>query len=229
MAIGRQNGCMTADSSALDGWEHRQQAQAAAFDQIGERYDEVFPHKDGQRHIVDMLLARLPAAARVLDVGCGTGLPSAYQLVAAGCEVTGIDISPVMIDLARRNVPGAIFLRRDALTIDATLGRFDAAVAFFSLLMLTRRQITQTLAQLRAALLPGGLLAVAMVEADLDDVELPFLGQPIRVTGWPREKLRQVLDDAGFTVETEDVRSYAPAVPEAPPEIQLFLIARRDD
>jgi len=229
LAIGRQNGCMTAHSSALDGWEHRQQAQAAAFDQIGERYDEVFPHKDGQRHIVDMLLARLPAAARVLDVGCGTGLPSAYQLVAAGCEVTAIDISPVMIDLARRNVPGAIFLHRDALTIDATLGRFDAAVAFFSLLMLTRRQITQTLAQLRAALLPGGLLAVAMVEADLDDVELPFLGQPIRVTGWPREKLRQVLDDAGFTVETEDVRSYAPAVPEAPPEIQLFLIARRDD
>lgn len=219
---------MTVDSSALE-WEHRQQAQAAAFDQIGARYDEVFPHKDGQRHIVDLLLSRLPAAARVLDVGCGTGLPTAHQLVAAGCEVTGIDISPVMIDLARRNVPGATFLHRDALTIDSALGSFDAAVAFFSLLMLPRGQVMRALAQVRAALRPGGLLALAMVEADLDDVELPFLGQPVRVTGWPREQLRQVLDDAGFAVETEDVRSYAPAVPEAPPEIQLFLIARRGD
>jgi ubiquinone/menaquinone biosynthesis C-methylase UbiE len=219
---------MTADAYAPEDWEHRQQAQAAAFDQIGARYDEVFPHKDGQRHIVDVLLARLPAGARVLDVGCGTGLPSACQFVAAGCAVTGIDISSVMIDQARRNVPGASFLHRDALTIDATLGRFEAAVAFFSLLMLPRRQITQTLAQLRETLVPGGWLAVAMVDADLDDVELPFLAQPIRLTGWPREQLCQVINDAGFTVETEDVRSYEPAVPEAPPEVQLFLLARRD-
>ena len=134
-----------------------------------------------------------------------------------------------MIDIARRNVPGATFLHRDALTIDSTLGRFDAAVAFFSLLMLPRRHITQSLTQLRASLVPDGLLAVAMVEADLDDVELPFLGQPIRLTGWPQDQLRQVLVDAGFTVETEEVRSYAPATPEAHPEIQQFLMARRGD
>ena len=76
---------MTADSSAPDNWEHRQQAQAAAFDQIGARYDEVFPHKDGQRHIVEMLLTRLPAAARVLDVGCGTG--AAQRAPTRGCRL----------------------------------------------------------------------------------------------------------------------------------------------
>ena len=229
MAIGRQNGHMTADLSAPDDWEHRQEAQAAAFDQIGARYDEVFPHKDGQRHVVEALLARLPTAARVLDVGCGTGLPSAHQLVAAGCEVTGIDISPMMIDLARRNVPGATFLHRDALTIDSTLGVSTLRSRSSPCFMLPRRRIAQTLTQLRASLVPDGLLAVAMVEADLDDVELPFLGQPIRLTGWPRDQLRQVLADAGFTVETEDVRSYAPATPDAHPEIQQFLIARRGD
>jgi ubiquinone/menaquinone biosynthesis C-methylase UbiE len=209
--------------------ERRRRAQAAVFDRIGARYDEVFPHRDGQDHAVDLLLARLPAAARVLDVGCGTGLPTARRLAAAGAAVTGLDISRVMLRLARRNVPEATFLRRDALTIDGTLGRFDAAVAFFSLLMLTRREIAGTLTRLRDVLGPGGWLALGMVELDLDDVELPFLGQPVRVSGWPREQLRAVVVGAGFTVVTEEVRSYAPATPEAEPEVQLYVLARRED
>jgi hypothetical protein len=38
-----------------------------------------------------------------------------------------------------------------------------------------------------------------------------------------------VVEDAGFTVDTEEVRSYTPPVPEADPEAQLYLIAQRDD
>ena len=89
------------------GRAQRQQQQAGGFDAIGSRYDEVFPHKDGQVKTVEQLLNQLPSGAHVLDVGYGTGIPTARQLVAAGCEVTGIDISPVMLDLARRNVPEA--------------------------------------------------------------------------------------------------------------------------
>ena len=66
-----------------------------------------------------------------------------------------------------------------------------------------------------------------MVEADFDDVPVPFLGAPLRVSGWPRDQLKQVVTNAGFAIEMEDVRSYAPPTPEAPPEIQLFLLARR--
>lgn len=210
-----------------DAWQNRQQAQATAFDRIGPRYDEVFPHKDGQRAAVDGLLTRLPDGAKVLDLGCGTGLPTARQLVSEGCEVTGVDISPVMLGLARRNVPGATFLHRDALTLDGSLGSFDAVVAFFSLLMLPRTQIPDVLGRIRAVLDDGGWLALGMVEADLDDVELPFIGQPVRVSGWPRDRLCEVLATAGFTVESLDVRTYAPVTDDVPPEVQLFLLARR--
>lgn len=67
-----------------------------------------------------------------------------------------------------------------------------------------------------------------MVEADLDDVVLPFLGTPLRLTGWPREQLRRVISDAGFTIDVEDTQSYVPPAPDVPPEVQLFLIAQRD-
>src|SRR5437016_7935097 len=115
---------------------YRRAVQAAAFDHIGERYDEAFPHKDGQITAARWLMDRLPAGPRVLDVGCGTGLPTARQLISGGAAVTGIDISPVMLALARANVPEAEFRLLDMADVDGSLGEFDAAVAFFSLLML---------------------------------------------------------------------------------------------
>ncbi|MGA8115568.1 MAG: class I SAM-dependent methyltransferase [Actinocatenispora sp.] len=219
---------MTQARRGSQAWRRRQQRQAAGFDAIGARYDEVFPHKDGQVYAGELLLRRIPPAARVLDVGCGTGLPTAAQLVAAGCQVTGIDISPVMLELAVHNVPEATFLPADVLDIGRNLGEFDAVVAFFSLLMLPREEIVRALGALREVLRPGGWLALGMVEADLDDVELPFLGAPLRLTGWLRDDLRTVLHRAGFTVEVEDTRSYQPPTPDVPPETQLFFVAHRD-
>jgi hypothetical protein len=56
---------------------------------------------------------------------------------------------------------------------------------------------------------------------------LPFLGLPLRVTGWPREQPRTVVESAGFEVQAEDVRVYDPPAPDVPPEMQLFLLAKR--
>src|SRR5258708_5244093 len=51
------------------------------------------------------LLARLPAAADVLDLGCGCGVPGARSPANAGHRVTGVDISDVQIRRARGLVP----------------------------------------------------------------------------------------------------------------------------
>ncbi len=203
----------------------RQAAQAHAFDEIGERYDEAFPHKEGQLAAGSWLIERLSPGARVLDVGCGTGLPTARQLCDAGLRVTGVDISPGMLALARANVPEAEFVQADAL--DFTETGFDAAVAFFSLLMLGRTDIKESLGRIHDALKPGGEFLLSMVEADLDDAPLPFLGSPIRVSGYLRDELRAVVDSAGFTVLDLTSLSYAPASTEAYPEIQLFLYCQR--
>jgi hypothetical protein len=132
-----------------------------------------------------------------------------------------------MLEQARRNVPAATFLECDAVDVDEAIGRFDAVVAFFSLLMLPRDRVVAVLDGSRDVLAPGGWLALSTVEADLDDAELPFLGATLRVTGWPRAALREVVTGAGFVIEDEDVRSYDPPAPDAPPETQLFLLASR--
>jgi SAM-dependent methyltransferase len=217
-------------------WTEREARQAAAYDRMGELYDEVFPHKEGQIALVAHLLKSLPDSAHVLDVGCGTGLPTARQFSEAGCRVTGVDISPVMLATARGNVPEATFVLGDAVDLLDLFDRpdpgrdpirFDAVVAFFSLLNLPRSRLDEAFAAVRRLLVPGGLFGLSMVEADIDDLPFPFLGQEVRVSGYPRDDLHAHVAAAGFAIEWDDAVSYAPPTEQSPPETQLFVAARR--
>jgi predicted TPR repeat methyltransferase len=205
--------------------------QAEAFDAIGDRYDEAFPHKEGQLSAGEWLIESLRAGSRVLDLGCGTGVPTARQLSDAGFEVVGVDLSGGMVKLARTYVPRATFHQLDLADLRTggphDLGRFDAVTAFFSLLMLPRGEIPLALRTIHHLLVPGGLFALSMVEADVDDFAIPFLGNTIRVSGYLQEDLRHVLETGGFDIVKETSYTYAPSVADVPPEEQLFLCCRR--
>lgn len=205
--------------------------QAEAFDAIGDRYDEAFPHKDGQVVAGEWLVESLSPGARVLDLGCGTGVPTARRLADGGLRVTGVDLSAGMLAQARVNVPEADFFQADIADIGdgGTLapGSFAGVAAFFSLLMLPRDEIPTALRSIHGLLEPDGLLALSMVEADVDNVPIPFLGHTIRVSGYLKDELRHVVADAGFEVIKEDSYAYAPASIDVPPEEQIFLSCRR--
>ncbi|WP_407992116.1 class I SAM-dependent methyltransferase [Kitasatospora sp. CMC57] len=216
--------------------------QAVAFDTIGARYAEAFPDKAGQLACGEWLLHTLEPGAEVLDVGCGTGDPTVRQLSEGGLRVTGVDLSDGMLRLARRGVPAAGYHRIDMYDLateravrawgaaglgPGAAGRYAAATAFFSLIMLPQAEIPEVLGRIRTLLRPGGLLALGMVEADLDHAPLPFLGHEIRISGYLREELEQTLRRAGFAVEAHSGHPYAPASTTLPPEEQLFLRCRR--
>lgn len=208
-------------------WAERREEQAKAFDAIGERYDEAFPNKEGQEDCVRRLLDSLPQGAHVLDLGSGTGLPTARQLINAGARVTGFEISERMLELARANVPEADFRQVDIMDLDPVETSYDAIVAFFSLLCLPKDRVAVALGRVRASLAPGGLLCLSMVETDLDDVPLSFLGTKIRVSGYRRDELREVVTNAGLVIEDERVVRFEPKDEGARPEVQLFLTCRR--
>ena len=205
--------------------------QAEAFDAIGDRYDEAFPHKEGQVASAEWLIGSLSAGARVLDLGCGTGIPTARQLAQGGLDVVGVDLSDRMVTLARRQVPTGTFHRADIADLrpdgPRDLGRFDAVAAFFSLLMLERAEIPLAVRTIHHLLVPGGLFALSMVEADVDDFSIPFIGSTIRVSGYLRDELREVVEAEGFEIAEESSYSYAPASVDVPPEVQIFLRCRR--
>lgn len=202
------------------------QRQAAAFDAIGERYDDAFPHKSAQIIATQWVIDRLSPGARVLDVGCGTGVPTAGMMVESGLDVVGIDVSAEMLRIARFNVPSARFVAMDLQEIDSSLGDFDAAVAFFSLIMLRRADIPAAIRRVRSIVRPGGYFAVGMVEADLDYVPITFLGAEVRATGYPRPELESLLVADGLEIREVDVEEFEPATPDVPPERQVFVYCR---
>jgi ubiquinone/menaquinone biosynthesis C-methylase UbiE len=101
----------------------------------------------------------------VLDVGCGPGLVTAH-LHHLGVDVTGVDISPVMIEVACRDHPDLRFevgsmkaLIRD----NASLG---GLVAWYSIIHTPPEDLPMTFDEFRRVLAPGGQLLLAFQVGD---------------------------------------------------------------
>jgi SAM-dependent methyltransferase len=101
---------------------------------------------------------RVPAAASVLDLGCGCGVPVARFLANAGHHVTGIDISDVQIERARRLVPTGIFIRADATRLELPPKSFDAVVCLYALIHMPLVDQPRLVDQVGTWLRPGGWL-----------------------------------------------------------------------
>jgi SAM-dependent methyltransferase len=204
----------------------RRAAQADAYDRISGRFDAVFSGRAAQVAATRWLLTQVAPGDAVLDVGCGTGLPSGALLSRSGCVVTGIDISPAMLRLAHRNMPTARLLELDVLDLGPQVGTFAGAVVFFTLLALPRDQLPAALRAVMSVLQPGAPVVFGMVEGDIDDLPVPLLGAEIRASGYLRDDLVAVLHEVGYVVETLETASYAPASTLALPELQLFAYCR---
>ena len=152
---------------------------------------------------LDLITERLPPQSAILDVGCGAGVPVARHL-ARHCHVTGVDISPRMIELARENVPSARFVEGDIMDADFPAAHFAAIVSFYALFHLPRQEHEALFRRFARWLKPGGLLLLTLAPKDdgpgyTDD----FHGVAMYWSNFGLEVYRDILARAGFRLLQE--------------------------
>lgn len=202
-------------------------AAARVFDALGADYERAFADSAAHHASLGRLLEGLVPHSRVLDVGCGTGRPTAQVLTDAGHDVLGVDVSSVMVDLASRQVPAATFVRADVRELLLEEASFDAVCVFFSLLQMTREEQSGLLRRLARALRPGGHLVIATVPLDVEGVTVTFMGQEVRATSFGPDAFAAMVENAGFAVDSRDSAVFTPAHEGAAAEPQVFLHGRR--
>ena len=103
------------------------------YRKIARFYDAVVEpfNKTLRRYVVKV--ARPEDGMKVLEIGCGTGT-NLELFAGAGCEVAGVDLSPSMIDLAKKKLGDRADLRLgDASDMPFNDGTFDLVVSFLTL------------------------------------------------------------------------------------------------
>ncbi|GAA2625392.1 methyltransferase domain-containing protein [Actinomadura fulvescens] len=168
-------------------------------------------------------LVRAINGGPVADVGCGPGHTTAL-LRDLGVDAFGIDLSPAMIEIARREHPDARFEVGSMTDLKLADDSLAGVLAWWSLIYIPDEAVPDVLRQFHRVLQPGGVLAVGFHVGDASILETTGDGdqstqmyvyhrQPSRVADWLRE--------AGFTIEAQHLLNPDQAKPGA------ILFARR--
>jgi SAM-dependent methyltransferase len=159
---------------------------------------------DPRQRMTGELVSRLSDGARVLELGCGSGVPDTRRL-AARFRVTGVDVSAEQVRRARANVPDADFVEADFTSLELEPGSFDAVVAYYSFNHVPRDLLADVFARVHGWLVPGGLFLVALGSSDLPDWTGEFVGTTMFFSGWPAETNRELLRGAGFELLLDEL------------------------
>jgi len=205
----------------------RKRTVAAGYDAIGTGYGAWAGaiRNDPRHSMLERFAGFLPERARILELGCGPGVPSTRQL-ARRFQVTGIDISPEQLELARRNVPEAAFLEADMAELRLAPGSFDGVVALYSILHLPREEHGPLFERIAGWLVPGGFMLVTLGAVDDPGSIEQWLGVPMFFSSHDPEANRSLIADAGFDPVVDEVLETPE--PSGPVCFHWVLAQRRD-
>ncbi|MCW4011737.1 MAG: class I SAM-dependent methyltransferase [Candidatus Bathyarchaeota archaeon] len=173
-----------------------------AWDKLAEGYDDRTSQELSQTFVEFKRL--LPENGKVLDLGCGTGLPHDRNLVDDGFRVVGVDLSGEMVKVATRNVPEAMFHRKSMDQIEYR-GEFDGVFSSFSMLLLSPDLFRETAKRIYSSLVDGGYFFLALNEPVdvVEDAESEaftnIMGQDMYSRAYTVDEIEMVFKPLGFT------------------------------
>jgi SAM-dependent methyltransferase len=207
------------DSDA-DGWLADTRA---SYDTVAESYaDVVRDSLAGEPYLRAALalfadLVHAAGGGPVADVGCGPGQVTAH-LQQLGVDAFGIDLSPAMIDLARREHPDLRFEVGSMTDLPLADASVAALLAFWSVIHVPDHEVRTVLGHFRRVLRPRGPLLLGFHVGDGSRLKTQgYGGHPMKVHVHRRQpdQVATWLRDAGFTVKAQLLLDLDQSVPGA--------------
>src|SRR5262249_25481591 len=120
---------------------HKRKDYQASYDLVANEYVrrifEELQQKPVDRQLLDRFAASVRDVGPACDMGCGPGHVARY-LRERGVDVCGVDLSPAMVERARRLTPDVEFRQGDMMTLDAPDGAWAGIAAFYSIIHINR-------------------------------------------------------------------------------------------
>ena len=206
----------------------------AVTDAYVERVHDELSHKPLDRGLLTAFAEQLQhdfgPGASVCDAGCGPGHVGAF-LAGLGLAVTGIDLSPAMVERARALHPDLTFEVGTMTALEAGDGRWQGLIAFYSIIHLTSdTEIRAALREFHRTLVDKGILLIAVHLGEEGDAtvhadEMLGVGVDMDFRYFDADWLVGEITEAGFKLVVRLVRAPYPDV-----EVQTtraYLVARR--
>jgi len=171
--------------------------------------------------LLQELVARLPEGARVLDAGCGAGVP-VTKILSRFFDVTGVDFAQAQIEMARQLVPNAKFICHDIVDLNLPDGSFDAVCSYYTIIHIPRQEHRKLLQNFHRMLKPGGLALLCLGANDIEhDIDDNYHGSPMYWSHFDAETNLRLIGEAGF----ETILSKPVADSTCPTSQHLFVLA----
>jgi cyclopropane fatty-acyl-phospholipid synthase-like methyltransferase len=186
------------------------------------RSSDAFGHAAAEHRRWLRPLTRLSTGSKVLDLGCGCGVPDVRAL-ARRFEVVGVDISEVQIERARSLVPDATFLCMDMTKVRFLSGSFDGALSLYAIIHVPVEEQPGLLERVARWLRPGAPFVLVAGANRYTGTEKDWLAPGVEMY-WSHadgDTYARWLAEAGFEVVRREF------IPEADAGHELFE-CRRD-
>lgn len=171
------------------------------YDRVATSYLRARPHDGEDVALLAEVLHDLPSHSRVLDAGCGSGIPVARRLLEGGHDVVGLDFSSAQLSLARSRLATCQLVQGDLTNLPLSNGSFDAVVSYYAIIHVPREEHEALFREIHRVLRRDGRALLCLGWGDLPEDRDPdsWLGVPMFWSHFDEKANLALLSKVGFT------------------------------